>query len=110
MLLCWSQVAYAQLEPVFVTKWGTLGTGDGQFSFPQSVAADAAGNIYVADLGNLRIQKFDSNGTVLLMWGFGVQRRHPCLSNLYKWVPEWRPRQRGRPVYCETCPSFDVAA
>jgi len=42
----------------FVTKWGTLGTGDGQFNGTAGVAADSNGNIYVADFYNNRIQKF----------------------------------------------------
>jgi tripartite motif-containing protein 71 len=30
----------------------------GEFSYPYGVAADAHGNVYVADTGNHRIQKF----------------------------------------------------
>jgi len=45
-------------QPVFLTKWGTLGTGDGQFYFPNGEAVDASGNFYVADTNNHRIQKF----------------------------------------------------
>ena len=49
------------------TYWGTSGTGNGQFSYPNSVAVDAAGSIYVADSTNIvnnmgRIEKF-SPGT-----------------------------------------------
>jgi DNA-binding beta-propeller fold protein YncE len=32
-----------------LTKWGTAGTGDGQFSRPRGLAVDAAGNVYVTD-------------------------------------------------------------
>ena len=53
----------------FITKWGTLGSGDGQFDQPRGVAVDSAGNIYVADSGNNRTQKFDSSGTFLTKWG-----------------------------------------
>jgi tripartite motif-containing protein 71 len=42
----------------FIAKWGASGSGDGQFSSPEGVATDAAGNVYVADTFNDRIQKF----------------------------------------------------
>jgi len=54
---------------VYITQWGTPGNGDGQFSLPPGVAADAAGNVYVADLYNHRIQKFSGAGTYLTQWG-----------------------------------------
>jgi DNA-binding beta-propeller fold protein YncE len=45
-------------EGVFVTKWGTEGTGDGQFNWPQDVAVASDGSVYVSDSKNNRIQKF----------------------------------------------------
>ena len=54
---------------VFVAEWGALGSGDGQFSAPRGIAVDDSGNVYVADTGNNRIQKFDNNGNFLLKWG-----------------------------------------
>jgi DNA-binding beta-propeller fold protein YncE len=42
----------------FVATWGSYGTGNGQFSTPKGVAVDGAGNIYIADTGNSRVQKF----------------------------------------------------
>src|SRR5438128_1047493 len=48
--------------PVYLTQWGTEGSGDCQFSGPYGVATDAAGNVYVADRGNHRIQKFTGTG------------------------------------------------
>jgi streptogramin lyase len=54
---------------VLVKKWGSLGTGNGQFYYPGGIAAGAAGEIYVADEYNSRIQKFDSNGNFILKWG-----------------------------------------
>src|SRR3989304_6037290 len=53
----------------FVTKWGSYGTGDGQFNFPNGLAIDSAENIYVADTSNHRIQKFNSDGTFITQWG-----------------------------------------
>ena len=42
----------------FITKWGSYGTADGQFSNPYGVAVDSSGNVYVADSLNNRIQVF----------------------------------------------------
>jgi DNA-binding beta-propeller fold protein YncE len=76
-------------EGQFLTKWGTSGKGDGQFSFIAGeygiglggVAVDEQGNIYVADYGNNRIQKFDDKGRFLTQWGTGGigddQLNHP---------------------------------
>lgn len=53
----------------FVTKWGTTGSTDGQFISPRGIATDAAGNVYVADAGNTRVQKFDNNGVFQFKFG-----------------------------------------
>jgi sugar lactone lactonase YvrE len=36
---------------------------------PQGVTVDTQGNVYVIDSGNRRIQKFDSSGKSLVLWG-----------------------------------------
>ncbi|HTX35340.1 MAG TPA: peptidyl-alpha-hydroxyglycine alpha-amidating lyase family protein [Bryobacteraceae bacterium] len=46
----------------FLKSWGSKGSGQGQFEMPNSLAVDAQGNVYVADLGNQRIQVFDNDG------------------------------------------------
>jgi parallel beta-helix repeat protein len=53
----------------FLRKWGGYGTGTGQFKYPKGLAVDSAGNLYVADKSNHRIQKFDNSGAFLAQWG-----------------------------------------
>jgi DNA-binding beta-propeller fold protein YncE len=52
----------------YVAKWGSYGTGEGQFDYPRGIATDTDGSVYVADTSNQRIQKFDSEGTFLAEW------------------------------------------
>ncbi len=54
-------------DGTLISQFGAQGNGDGQFggSAPGGIATDAAGNVYVADTPNGRIQKFDSNGNYL---------------------------------------------
>jgi len=52
----------------------SIGSGNGQFDNPRGVAVDSLGNIYVADSGNSRIQKFDSSGNFITKWSSdGIQ-------------------------------------
>ncbi|HEV8611473.1 MAG TPA: flippase activity-associated protein Agl23 [Thermoanaerobaculia bacterium] len=48
---------------------GEPGSGPGQFAEPRGLAADARGNLYVADTKNNRIQAFDSNGRFVRSFG-----------------------------------------
>jgi len=64
-----SSPAQGDCPPPFVLQWGSSGSGNGEFNSPSGVATDAAGNVYVADSGNNRIQKFSSTGTYLTQWG-----------------------------------------
>jgi DNA-binding beta-propeller fold protein YncE len=41
--------------------WGSEGSGNGEFKDPSGVAIDSSDNVYVADMGNNRIQKFKYN-------------------------------------------------
>ena len=45
------------------------GTGDGQFHNPKGISVDRAGNVYVAETINHRVQVFDSNGRFQRKWG-----------------------------------------
>ncbi|MBZ5727086.1 MAG: hypothetical protein LAP87_19065 [Acidobacteriia bacterium] len=59
---------------------GTAGySGDGgpaagaQLNLPYGLAADLAGNVYVADLGNNRVRRIGPDGTITTVAGTGVQ-------------------------------------
>ena len=57
----------------FTAKWGSMGFTDGQFYNPWGIAVDGAGNVYVADTANNRVQKFDAAGNFITKWGrFGA--------------------------------------
>jgi DNA-binding beta-propeller fold protein YncE len=60
-----SRVAKYDKNGHWVKSWGEPGKGQGEFDTPHSIAADAQGNIYVADRGNARIQVFDPDGKFL---------------------------------------------
>jgi|GEM_PF-369304 len=62
----------------WLVAFGQKGGEDGQFAAmndeatgtgPGGIAVDGAGNVYVADTWNHRIQKFDKDGRFLLKWG-----------------------------------------
>jgi DNA-binding beta-propeller fold protein YncE len=60
-----SRVAKADKQGKWLMSWGEPGSQPGQFNTPHAIAADAQGNIYVADRGNRRIQVFDGQGKFL---------------------------------------------
>jgi DNA-binding beta-propeller fold protein YncE len=66
-----SRVAKVDKDGNWVKSFGEPGAKAGELNTPHSIAADAAGNIYVADRGNRRIQVFDENGKFLSQWNLG---------------------------------------
>lgn len=58
-------------------EFGGPGEGAGQLSDPHGVAVDQlTGDVYVADKENERVDEFESNGTFVRAWGWGVDREH----------------------------------
>lgn len=64
------------LEGNYLTEWGTFADSGGQasgfesfFFGPRDIVIDEEGNLYVADTGNERIQKFSPDGVFLGQWG-----------------------------------------
>lgn len=49
------------LDGTPINDWGTQGYANGEFEYPQGIAVDADGNVYVADYNCL--QKFSAGGT-----------------------------------------------
>ena len=50
---------------VFVRQFGSRGRGNGQFNGPLDITHDEEGNLYVTDMGNDRVQVFNTQGKFL---------------------------------------------
>jgi hypothetical protein len=79
-LLCGAPaLALSQRGHVFsaARTFGSRGSGEGQLSSPAGVAVSevgtAAGDVYVVDRGDNRIEQFDSAGKFISAWGWGVK-------------------------------------
>jgi DNA-binding beta-propeller fold protein YncE len=60
----------AVAQPPYLTQWGGLGAGPGQFDLPWGVAVNSSnGEVYVADQNNHRVQVFTSGGVLLRQFG-----------------------------------------
>jgi len=71
------RVTLAGVVTNFAGDGGPAGTIDGpaataRFSQPRGVAVDAAGNVYVADLGSRRVRRVDTSGMVTTLAGDGT--------------------------------------
>jgi DNA-binding beta-propeller fold protein YncE len=70
--ICAGSVWHAQEQkktPSLRLAWGSQGSGPGQFNLPSGVGVDSSGNVYVADTGNNRVQKFTGSGSFITQWG-----------------------------------------
>lgn len=61
--------AFALATGKLVRRFGSHGTGKGQFNFPTHIFLDGTGKIYVTDSLNFRVQAFDSQGKYLFHVG-----------------------------------------
>ena len=61
----------------FLLKWGSSGSGNGQFNSPHGVSVDSEGSVYVTDRGNNRVQKFTNTGGFLTKFGSACTTQ-PC--------------------------------
>src|SRR5712664_1599380 len=80
-----SRVAKVDRNGNWLKSWGSKGSKPGEFNTPHSIAADAKGNIYVADRGNRRIQVFDGEGAFLREFTIDVPydpKTRPAIGNL----------------------------
>ena len=68
--ISFSQSSTAFGNHAFELEWGESGKIEpGNFLFPQRISEDNQGNLYITDLGNSRIQTFDSSGNFINTWG-----------------------------------------
>ena len=83
-------------DGIYLTQWGSMGTGSGEFFSPDGIATDSDGNVYVTDTQNWRIQKFTRQGVYLTQWPSGGDARGVCApggvaldANGNVYVAEW---------------------
>lgn len=53
----------------YLRSFGSKGNKPGQFYYPTYAAVDKAGNLFVSDTGNFRVQKFSPQGEPLAQFG-----------------------------------------
>lgn len=62
-------IKLAEPNGAFISRWGTQGTGPGQFSYAGPLAFDNNGHVFVLDEYNDRIEEFDTDGNFIVAWG-----------------------------------------
>jgi YD repeat-containing protein len=65
-----SRVQEFSTAGVYISQFGSAGSGNGQFTNPWGIASDPnTGNLYVADPGNSRVQEFNPSGGYIAKFG-----------------------------------------
>lgn len=59
-------------QGIAVGRFGSAGSGDGQFTGATGITVDAAGTVFVADTGNGRVEMFSATGSYLGQFGSRV--------------------------------------
>ena len=66
-------------EYTLITTWGEGPyNDDGQLNYPEGIAVDSSGFVYIADTFNNRIQKFDNQGNFIKNWNSGMEVVRKC--------------------------------
>jgi hypothetical protein len=65
-------VATTTAPITWLTSFGSGGSGNGQFAYPESAAVAPNGDVYVADTANNRVEEFSASGTFIEALGWGV--------------------------------------
>ncbi len=81
----------------YLTKWGSSGSENGNFSGPYGIAVNTSGYVYVADTDNNRVQVFTSSGLFVTKWGasgledgnFSNPRGITVNATGYVYVTDW---------------------
>ncbi len=57
------------LPMIYMRQFGSEGTHDGQFDYPMGIATNAAGDVWVVDSNNDRVQEFSKEGKYITQFG-----------------------------------------
>ncbi|MBF0319871.1 MAG: hypothetical protein HQL01_08740 [Nitrospirae bacterium] len=68
-------------DGTYITEWGGYGKADNQLLYPQQIAVDSSGYVYVADVGSFLIKIYDNNGTFVNKFSPGVGSRTVALDS-----------------------------
>ena len=63
-----SRIMHFNKNGKFITTFGHLGSGNGEFKGPHVLAFDSQGRLFVADRSNSRVDIFDREGTFIAAW------------------------------------------